>query len=113
MDAADLVVSVGGYNTLVEILSLEKRALIIPRVHIMEQFIRATIFERLGLIRMLHPDELSPERMAEALLSALHSPAPSRRRLQEVRVDLNGLDEVKAHVVRLLDERGLLPPPSA
>jgi len=111
MAAADLVVSMGGYNTLVEILSLEKRALVIPRVHLrLEQLIRASLFERLGLIRMLHPDQLSPERMAEALLAALHTPPPSGKRLQAVGLDLDGLHQVKTHVVRLLGERGLASP---
>jgi predicted glycosyltransferase len=113
MAAADLVVSMGGYNTLVEILTLEKRALVIPRVHLdWEQLIRASLFERLGLIRMLHPDQLSPETLAAALLGALDDPAPSRQRLQAIGLDLNGLDQVKAHALRLLGERGLLPQPS-
>ncbi|MGH7412344.1 MAG: glycosyltransferase family protein, partial [Candidatus Methylomirabilis sp.] len=111
MAAADLVVSMGGYNTLVEIITLEKRAIVIPSVQPhLEQFIRASIFGRLGLFRMLRPDELSPERMAEALLAALEEPPPSRQHLQAVGLDLNGLHEVKDHVLRLLAERGLLPP---
>jgi len=113
MAAADLVVSMAGYNTLVEILTLGKRALVIPRVrHNLEQFIRASLFERLGLIRMLHPDQLSPERTAEAIQAALDGPPPSRQRLLEVGLEMNGLDQVKAHVLRLLGERGLLPQPS-
>lgn len=113
MAAADLVVSMGGYNTLVEILALEKRALLIPRIrHNLEQLIRASLFERLGLIRMLHPDQISPEILAEALLGALHAPAPSRQRLQAVGLNLDGLHQVKVHVLRLLGERSLLPPPS-
>ncbi len=103
----------GGYNTLVEIITLEKRAIVMPLVQPhLEQLIRASLFDRLGLIRMLHPDQLSPESMAEALLAALHSPAPSRQRLQAVGFDLNGLHQVKTHVLRLLGGRGLLRPPS-
>jgi predicted glycosyltransferase len=110
MAAADLVVSMGGYNTLVEILTLEKRALVVPRVRLnSEQLIRASLFERLGLMRMFHPDHLSPEILAEALLGALHAPAPSRQHLQAVGLDLNGLHQVKTHVLRLLGERGLVP----
>jgi predicted glycosyltransferase len=110
MAAADLVVSMGGYNTLVEILTLEKRALVVPRVRLnSEQLIRASLFERLGLMRMFHPDHLSPEILAEALLGALHAPAPSRQHLQAAGLDLNGLHQVKTHVLRLLGERGLVP----
>jgi len=113
MAAADLVVSMGGYNTLMEILSLEKRALIIPRVDLrLEQLIRASLFERLGLIQMAHPDQLTPETLAETFLAALHAPPPSRERLQAVGVDLKGLHRVKTHLLRLLGRRGLLPEPS-
>ena len=110
MAAADLVVSMACYNTLVEILSLEKRALVIPRIrHNLEQLIRASLFERLGLIRMLHPDHLSPQSLAEALVAALQAPPPSRQRLQPMGFELNGLHQVKTHVLRLLGERGLIP----
>jgi predicted glycosyltransferase len=110
MAAADLVVSMGGYNTLVEILTLEKRALVVPRVRLnSEQLIRASLFERLGLMRMFHPDHLSPEILAEALLGALHAPAPSRQHLQAAGLDLNGLHQVKTHVVRLLRYQVKIP----
>lgn len=109
MAAADLVVSMGGYNTLVEILALEKRAIVIPRVSIVrEQFIRAALFQRLGLLRMLHPDHLTPEGMADAILSVLDAPPPSRRQLEAAGLDLNGLQQVRNHVRRLLQERGPL-----
>lgn len=52
----------GGYNTISEILSLEKKALIIPRVYPRrEQLIRAELFEKLGLFDMFHPHEVTPE----------------------------------------------------
>ena len=113
MAAADLVVSMGGYNTLVEVLRLGKRAVVIPRVHLdVEQLLRAALFERLGVLRVLHPVQLSPEALAEALLAALSAPPPSRHRLEAMGVDWNGLQQVKAHVVRLLGERGLLLHPA-
>ena len=47
----------GGYNTFCEILSLDKRALIVPRTEPrLEQFIRASRAAELGLVRML-PDD--------------------------------------------------------
>ncbi len=111
MAAADVVVSMGGYNTLVEILALGKRALVVPRIHPgLEQLVRASLFERLGLLTMLHPDQLSPGRMSESILKALDAPSPSREDLQAKGVSLNGLQQVKSHVVRLLGARGRLPP---
>src|SRR5450759_3509217 len=49
MDAADLVVCMGGYNTICELLTLHKRAIVIPRVEpVAEQRIRA---ERMSALR--------------------------------------------------------------
>jgi predicted glycosyltransferase len=62
LDAADLVVSMGGYNTICEILSLRKRAIIVPRVKpVSEQWIRAERMAARGLFRTLHPDKTTPE----------------------------------------------------
>ncbi len=59
---ASHVVSMGGYNTLSAILSYRKPALIVPRVCPREeQLIRANRFAELGLVQMIHPDELTPD----------------------------------------------------
>jgi predicted glycosyltransferase len=66
------VVSMGGYNTFCEILSFDKRALIVPRhVPRLEQTIRAEAAERLQLARMLRePDDgVAPD--VPAMLGAL------------------------------------------
>ena len=55
------VVAMGGYNTFCEILSLDKRALIVPRTAPRaEQFIRATRAEELGLAAKLMPRNHRP-----------------------------------------------------
>jgi predicted glycosyltransferase len=65
---ADRVVSMGGYNSICEILSLGKRALIVPRVRPRrEQMIRAERLCALGLVDVLHPDRLAVDAMAEWL----------------------------------------------
>lgn len=62
MGASDLVVCMGGYNTLCEVLSVGARALVVPRVEPrVEQLLRAEAFERLGLVSMLHPGALTPQ----------------------------------------------------
>jgi len=62
LDAADVVVSMGGYNTICEILSLRKRAIIVPRVKpVSEQCIRAERMAARGLFRTIHPDRITPE----------------------------------------------------
>jgi predicted glycosyltransferase len=65
---ADSVVAMGGYNTVCELLSFEKRTLIVPRVlPRREQLIRAERLRELGLLDMLHPDNLTPKALAEWL----------------------------------------------
>src|SRR6266567_2162023 len=54
---ADRVVAMGGYNTVYEVLSFEKPALIVPRVRPRrEQLIRAERLRALGLVDVLHPE---------------------------------------------------------
>ena len=63
------IVAMGGYNTFCEILSLNKRAVIVPRtVPRMEQYIRAARAQELGLVSMLVEDgRHDPRMMATAL----------------------------------------------
>jgi predicted glycosyltransferase len=69
---ADLVVSMGGYNTITEILDACVPALIVPRVAPrLEQKIRAEALAALGLVEWLSPDDLSGARLARAVLSLL------------------------------------------
>ena len=68
MNAADVVVAMAGYNTICEILSLRKRAVIVPRVApVREQEIRAERMARLGLFKMIHPARLTPRLLIEAV----------------------------------------------
>ena len=87
------VVAMGGYNTFCEILSLDKRAVIVPRtVPRLEQRIRAGRAQDLGLVRMLESDDrLDPKVMAKALLEL-----PYQNRPSDVVVPglLEGLDNV-------------------
>ena len=94
-----------GYNTATEILSLGKQAIIVPRdSHTMEQVLRASLLEERALARVIHPDQLAPEPLAEALLSALHAPPFPPQRLVSAGFDFNGLQQVKAHFLRLLGQ---------
>lgn len=62
--AVDALVCMGGYNTLVEAVSRGTPTVCVPRVSPRrEQAIRADAFGRLGLIRTLLPDSLSPARL--------------------------------------------------
>lgn len=66
--AADLVVCMAGYNTLAEVLYLKKKALVIPRSGpSAEQTTRARLLAGRHLIDLLHPANLSAEKLGERL----------------------------------------------
>ena len=68
MGAADVVLAMGGYNTVCELLTLRKRALLVPRVKPgVEQLIRAERMSALGFVRMVHPENLTPDTLLTAL----------------------------------------------
>lgn len=72
MAAADVIVSMGGYNTVCEILSLQKPAIIVPRVRpTEEQWLRAERLGRLGYFKTIHPDELTPAGLMSSLAQCL------------------------------------------
>jgi predicted glycosyltransferase len=72
MNAADVVVSMGGYNTICELLTLGKSAVIVPRAHpVQEQWIRAERMQAMGLLRAIHPDVLTPHMLVQAVDEAL------------------------------------------
>ena len=101
------IVAMGGYNTFCEILTFDKPALIIPRtVPRMEQFIRASRAQELGLVRMLADDGL---RLAREMATALRH-LPQQNRPSDVVVPglLDGLPNVN-RLARRLGNRGVQP----
>jgi predicted glycosyltransferase len=96
------VVSMGGYNTFCEILSLDKPSLIVPRTRPrMEQFIRTARAEALGLVRMLEDDgKYRPEVMARALHELPHQNRPSAVIIPGL---LDGLINVNRRLMPLID----------
>ncbi len=105
LDQAVGVVAMGGYNTFCEILSFDKRALIVPRtVPRMEQFIRASRARDLGLARMMQNDGVrDAAEMASALRHLVEQPLPSEHMPPGM---LAGLDNVNALADRLLHRNG-------
>jgi predicted glycosyltransferase len=91
------VVAMGGYNTFCEVLSLDKRALIVPRTAPrLEQHIRASRAAELGLVAMLSDDGSYDPAVMAAALRAL----PRQNRPSEVVVP--GLLEGLTNVSRLV-----------
>ena len=101
MKAADVVVSMAGYNTICELLSLRKRAVIVPRVEpVQEQRLRAERMARMGLFKMVHPADLTPEVLIETVRSEME--AAERRQAAPATLDLNALPRIGALVQELV-----------
>jgi predicted glycosyltransferase len=93
------VVAMGGYNTFCEILSFDKRALIVPRTRPrMEQYLRATRAKEYGLVSMLEDDGARDwKQMATALRQLPQQALPSQ-------VVVPGLMDGLANINRLVDQ---------
>lgn len=98
------VVAMGGYNIFCEILSFDKRALIVPRtVPRREQLIRASRADELGLVTMLRGDT---ERRADTIATALrHLPQQKRPSDSVVPGLLDGLENVNILTRRALERQ--------
>ena len=69
INAADLVITMGGYNSLCEVISLRRKALVVPRLGPRaEQRMRARLFQEKGLIDALDPREASAKSLAERVM---------------------------------------------
>ena len=91
---ADRVIAMGGYNTVAEVLSFEKPALIVPRAT--EQSVRAERLRDLGLVDVLHLDRLHSAALAEWLSRDIHAP-----RVHE-RIRFDGLSRLPGLVEEVL-----------
>jgi len=96
---ADLVVSMCGYNSICEVLGSGRRSVVVPRIRpVAEQWIRARRFAAKGLVDLLHPDEVTEERLLQTIDAALAAPPPP---VDEV-LDMEGLTRITHWVWRLL-----------
>ena len=109
----DAIVCMGGYNTLAEAVSRGTRTVCVPRVvPRTEQLIRAEAFAKLGLLRYVHPDELTPDRLRAEVDGAL---GLSRDELAEIARTRLGFDGAAQAANQLLElaRRGTSAPQPA
>jgi predicted glycosyltransferase len=94
--SADLVVSMAGYNTTAEILSVGTPALLVPRSGpSAEQQMRARLFAERGWVDWLPPQDLSAGKLGAAITRALHRPwAPTPVRTPDLAGRTAGADRL-------------------
>lgn len=72
--AADLSISLAGYNTTMDILAARVPALVWPFSENREQRLRAERFADLGALRVLDDEDIRPERMVAIMAQTLAAP---------------------------------------
>jgi len=96
MRGAERVVTMGGYNSITEVVAFRKPALVVPRVEPrVEQLLRAERLERLGLVDLLLPAAMAPEHLG----TWLAGPLPCR---PTVSLDFGGATRVPHLAAQLL-----------
>ncbi len=104
--AADAVVAMGGYNTTCEILSVGKPAVVVPRIKpSQEQCIRAEHLARLGVLAVIHPNDLTPDILLRSLLQQLQTP-----QIYLPAINLNGLSKISQYISTLLAKKKSMIP---
>lgn len=100
MDAADVVVSMAGYNTVCEILTTGTPAVVAPRSRpVAEQAIRAHCLEDAGVVRQVSSNP-TPVEVHTAISAALSTSSADTA----VSIDLEGAERVEKHLGALLGD---------
>jgi len=100
--AADLVISMGGYNTICEILSQQTPSLIIPReTPRKEQLIRAEKLTEQGLIDYLPWNEVSAQLLRDKIVTILGKSKQYTKKMADFK--LSGLDIMRDRMEHFRD----------
>ena len=94
---ADVVVSMGGYNTLCEILSQKTACVVIPReTPRLEQTIRARVFHHKNLVEYIPWTAFSTDALADKIDRLLHNAAPYREAVEGF--ELTGIENMQRRI---------------
>ena len=110
LHSADLVVAMAGYNTTCELLALNQRMLLVPRiVPRQEQLIRASILSQHGLAQMLSPEHMTPESLIASVQRALLQPHPNASQLAAAGISFEGQTSAREAILEALELRSAQP----
>jgi predicted glycosyltransferase len=108
INAADLVITRAGYNSLCEVICLKKKALVVPRLGPRaEQRMRAELFQQKGLIDVLDPQEVSPRNLAQRIVDDLER---TDLPIANAAIDMSGARNAARRLSGLVLERASLQP---
>jgi predicted glycosyltransferase len=96
---ADLSISMAGYNTCMNILAARARAIVYPFTGggNWEQTLRAEKLQALGVLEVIHRDELDAARLAEKITLTINKPRPETPAL-----DLGGAEKTATLLAELV-----------
>lgn len=100
MRQAELSISMAGYNTTLNVLTTEVRSMLLPFTgnDDQEQKMRSERLEELGIVSVIHPEELNPERFAQKVIACLQQTPSSAT------FDMQGVEKT-AQLVRAIVQK--------
>ncbi|BAZ04720.1 glycosyltransferase family protein [Calothrix sp. NIES-3974] len=98
MQKADLSISMSGYNTTLNIMTTGAKAMILPFMgnDDQEQKMRAEKLEKLGVVKMIQPQELQPEILTDKIVNYL------QQEHNRIKFDFNGVENTTLALKSLL-----------
>lgn len=100
INTSDLVVAMAGYNTITEVLSLGKRAVVVPRCKpSLEQSIRAERMSQKGWFQSISLSDLTIDRLGQSIEYELNK----TDKLDLSDLDLNGLEKIQSEIQLMVE----------
>jgi predicted glycosyltransferase len=97
---ASLSISLGGYNSIIESVSAQRKMLVYQREFAGgndEQYMRIRLFEAIGFLNVITSEDLSTEKLAKLILHRLTDlPIP------EYKIDMNGVQTSNRSLIKLI-----------
>jgi predicted glycosyltransferase len=96
----------GGYNTLAEALCKGVPVVCVPRTKPRsEQLLRASVFEQLGLLKTIKPDDLNPSNLSLAINDALKTSRSCLLARVNSLMKFNGAEQAAGHIINLCSSK--------
>jgi predicted glycosyltransferase len=101
MQEACLSVSLGGYNTTMNVLRTGVNAMILPSSKDWEQTVRAEKLEKMGILRLLQSENLRPESLVDQMVQAIKAPCTGQNYKS---FELQGAEKTTSLLKTLLEQ---------